>query len=343
MSIENIRGNIKQSGNSITVDSGKTTQLSILNGAANGSAISLTLPRLTASGGIVGIIHGGTASKDVVFDTSGSSSSNRLTITAAITGGSKTLTVPNATDTIALLATSQTLTNKTIVAGNNIITGITNNNIDASAAIAYSKLSLTGSIVNADISGSASIDQSKVNLSITNTEINASANIALSKLASLTNSIVAITDGSGKLTSSSVTATTLGYLDATSSIQTQLNSTISLTGTQTLSNKTLEFLNLSTATATLDMGELTITKGVMLITSVLSDLFTLTYSGVAAGTHVTIINASSDEFNITDDDNIITDTNVRVKIGASMSFIYNGSAWVLSGGAGGGAGAAIGG
>lgn len=40
--------------------------------------------------------------------------------------------------------------------------GLDNDNIDASAAIAYSKLSLTGGIVNADISASAAIARSKI-------------------------------------------------------------------------------------------------------------------------------------------------------------------------------------
>ena len=41
--------------------------------------------------------------------------------------------------------------------------GISNANISGSAAIAYSKLTLTSSIVNADVSASAAIDISKIN------------------------------------------------------------------------------------------------------------------------------------------------------------------------------------
>jgi len=68
---------------------------------------------------------------------------------------------------------------------------IVNADISVSAAIAYSKLALTGAIVNADISGSAGIDYSKLALtsSIVNADISGSAAIAYSKLA-LTNSIV---------------------------------------------------------------------------------------------------------------------------------------------------------
>lgn len=68
---------------------------------------------------------------------------------------------------------------------------ITNAKVNASAAIAYSKLSLTGSIVNADINASAAIAYSKLSLSnsIVNADINSAAAIAYSKL-SLTGSIV---------------------------------------------------------------------------------------------------------------------------------------------------------
>jgi hypothetical protein len=78
---------------------------------------------------------------------------------------------------------AQTLTNKTIVAGSNTISGITsamiadativNADISASAAIAYSKLALTGAIVSTDIA----------NDTIVNADINTAAGIALSKLA----------------------------------------------------------------------------------------------------------------------------------------------------------------
>lgn len=45
------------------------------------------------------------------------------------------------------------------------ISGLLNAQVDASAAIAYSKLNLTGAILNADVSGSAAIAYSKLNLS----------------------------------------------------------------------------------------------------------------------------------------------------------------------------------
>lgn len=81
-----------------------------------------------------------------------------------------------------------TLTNKTIDAASNTVTGLVNANIAAGAAIAYSKLALTGSILNADVSASAAIAYSKLALTgaIVNADIAAGAAIATSKLAAAT-------------------------------------------------------------------------------------------------------------------------------------------------------------
>lgn len=87
--------------------------------------------------------------------------------------------------------TAQALSNKTINADANTITNIENADIKAAAGIAYSKLTLTGSVVNADISATAAIAYSKLNLatSIVNADISATAAIAYSKL-NLATSIV---------------------------------------------------------------------------------------------------------------------------------------------------------
>ena len=78
---------------------------------------------------------------------------------------------------------------------------IINADINASAAIAYSKLDLNGSIVNSDVSATAAIAYSKLDLagSIVDGDISNSAAIAYSKL-DLANSIVA-----GDITSNAVT------------------------------------------------------------------------------------------------------------------------------------------
>jgi len=58
---------------------------------------------------------------------------------------------------------------------------------------------------------------------IANTNVDASAAIAVSKLATVTASRVLESNVSGVVSASSVTSTTLGYVDPTSSIQTQLD------------------------------------------------------------------------------------------------------------------------
>lgn len=106
------------------------------------------------------------------------------------TGTTRTITMPNAS----------------VDLGN-----LTNSNISAAAAIAYSKLNLATSIVNADISAAAAI--------------------ALSKLAVLGTNLALQSNASGVISVSSVTSTELGYLSGvTSAIQTQLNAKLNLSG-----------------------------------------------------------------------------------------------------------------
>lgn len=60
---------------------------------------------------------------------------------------------------------------------------VTNTHVDAAAAIAYSKLNLTGGIVNADVAAGAAIAKSKLAaLSVTDSDVAAAAAIAYSKL-----------------------------------------------------------------------------------------------------------------------------------------------------------------
>jgi len=101
---------------------------------------------------------------------------------AALTSGN--ILVGNVSNVAASVAVSGDITidNAGVTA---IGTGvIVNADVNASAAIAYSKLNLATSIVNADINGSAAIAYSKLNLatSIVNADINASAAIAGSKI-----------------------------------------------------------------------------------------------------------------------------------------------------------------
>lgn len=150
-------------------------------------------------------------------------------------------------------AAAATLTNKTIDAASNTISNISNSNISASAAIAYSKLAsmtggsiLLGNVSNVPtvtaVTGDVTISNSGVTAIasgvIVNADVNTSAAIALSKLAATTTNRALASDGSGFITVSATTATELAYVSGvTSAIQTQLNSKASLTGTEVLTNK----------------------------------------------------------------------------------------------------------
>lgn len=79
-------------------------------------------------------------------------------------------------------------------------------------------------ITNDNVDASAAIDQSKLSLAITDSEVAAGAAIAVNKLAALTANRALASDASGFLTASTVTDTELGYLSGvTSALQTQLD------------------------------------------------------------------------------------------------------------------------
>jgi len=107
------------------------------------------------------------------------------------------------------------------------------------------------------LSGDATITNTGVltiaNSAITNAKIAAGAAIDLSKLATLTANRVAITDAGGVIIPSGITVTTLNFLDATSSVQTQLNAKLT-DPTTTIGD--LIFRNGSNVIARLGVGTL---------------------------------------------------------------------------------------
>jgi hypothetical protein len=103
---------------------------------------------------------------------------------------------------------------------------ITNTHINSAAAIAYSKLNLTGSILNVDINASAAIARTKLASGTAYRFITNNSSGVLSETA-VTASVLVATDANGLPASSGISTTTAAYIDATSSIQTQLNNRLS--------------------------------------------------------------------------------------------------------------------
>jgi hypothetical protein len=128
-------------------------------------------------------------------------------------GGDSALTLP-LTGTLATLSGTETLVAKTMSGLSNTFTQIqyaslalTGSIVDAdvsgTAAISYSKLALGSSIVNSDVSSSAAIAYSKLALtsSLVDGDISAAASIARSKVAAGTSNHVLINGPTGLLSS----------------------------------------------------------------------------------------------------------------------------------------------
>lgn len=105
--------------------------------------------------------------------------------------------------------------------------GITNNEINASAAIAYSKLNLSNSIVNADINASAGIVDTKLATISTAGKVLNSATTATS--ANTASAIVA-RDGSGNFSAGTITAALTGTASGNPPNSRLINTTAPLAG-----------------------------------------------------------------------------------------------------------------
>lgn len=121
----------------------------IINGAAiNGSGTTIQT--------FASFVDTVDATKQLQITTGASNTGVKLVLASTSTT-SQTLSLPNitASDTLASLALAQTLTNKTIAAGSNTITGLTNTNLSGSAAITNANLnSMAANTVKGNNTGS---------------------------------------------------------------------------------------------------------------------------------------------------------------------------------------------
>jgi hypothetical protein len=163
-----------------------------------GTSPTISSPTITGTGAIAGTFTGNLTGN--VTGSSGSTTGNAATATALATARTFQLTGDVEASGVTFDGTGNVSLTTVIGTG-----AIVNADVNASAAIAYSKLNLAGSItssdivdatiVNADISATAAIAKTKLDLggtitsadlvdgTIVNSDINASAAIALSKLA----------------------------------------------------------------------------------------------------------------------------------------------------------------
>ena len=186
-----------------------------------------------------------TVNTSIIFEGS-TDDSNETTLVASDPDADRTLTLPNATDTLVGKATTDTFTNKTITASSNSV-GLATLDIDGGtdigAALAdadliivddgaggtnrKATLSRVATYIEGGISGDITISSGTAAIGsgvIVNADVNASAALEFSKMEDLTASRALVSDGNGDVSVSAVTSTEIGYLDGVSSaIQTQLD------------------------------------------------------------------------------------------------------------------------
>jgi len=168
----------------------------------------------TSSAELAGVISDETGTGSLVFASSPTLVTPALGTPSAlvgtnISGTAAGLTAGNVTTNANLTGDVTSVGNATSIAAGAIL----NADVNASAAIAYSKLNLATSIVNADISASAAIVDTKLATISTALKVSNSATTATS--ANTASAIVA-RDGSGNFTAGNITANLTGNVSGSS-------------------------------------------------------------------------------------------------------------------------------
>ncbi len=131
-----------------------------------GLAASQTLTNKTLTSPNIGTALNLIEDATIIFE-GATDNSFETTLTVVDPTADRTVSLPNATDTLVDKATTDTLTNKSIDSDNNTITNIVNADIKSSAAIAFSKMEnlSNGRALVSDSSGDVSVS------AVTSTEI----------------------------------------------------------------------------------------------------------------------------------------------------------------------------
>ena len=232
------------------------TNKTLTSPTINGGTFSGTL---TGTADLTGIVLSGAS--PLVFE---GATADAYETTLAFTDptADRTITVPNATDTLVGKATTDTLTNKSVDLGNNTLTGSLAEFNTALQSESFASLSgsetltnktLTSAVLNTGVSGSAVADEDNMS-SDSATLLATQQSIKAYVDAQVTAQDLDITSDSGTididLDSETLTIAGGTGLDSSASSTTvtlAIDSTVStLTGTQTLTNKTLTSPDINT-------------------------------------------------------------------------------------------------
>lgn len=207
---------------------------------------------------------------------------------------------------------------------------IANANVAAAAAIDYTKLNLSGAITNNDISASAGIVDSKLATLVTPGKVN---NSATSATALNTNFAIVQRDSTGSFAAGTVTATSFSGPLTNSAIS--LATSVSYDATTAAAN--------TTVTPAAD-------KPIVVLNTLTSATINA-LANPAPGKQVVLINNALGDLTINDDNGSPSTSGIRTGTNSAFTFKSNAaitltysstlSRWVMTGGAGGGSGAAV--